>query len=57
MGIKMINDITVNVKNVNFCYEAGKNILNNVKNSNSIRVVKTNEKEFNELQKNKKNWD
>lgn len=30
------------------------NILNNVKNSNSIRVVKTNEKEFNELQKNKK---
>lgn len=30
------------------------NILNNVKNSNCIRVVKTNEKEFNELQKNKK---
>ncbi len=30
------------------------NILNNVKNSNFIRVVKTNEKEFNELQKNKK---
>ena len=30
------------------------NILNNVKNCNSIRVVKTNEKEFNELQKNKK---
>lgn len=30
------------------------NILNNVKNSNSINVVKTNEKEFYELQKNKK---
>ena len=30
MGIKMINDITVNIKNVSFCYEAGKNILNNI---------------------------
>ena len=27
MGIKMVDDITVNIKNVSFCYEAGKNIL------------------------------
>ena len=30
MGIKMVDDITVNIKNVSFCYEAGKNILNDI---------------------------
>ena len=30
MGIKMVDDIIVNIKNVSFCYEAGKNILNDI---------------------------